>query len=465
MLDEVCSIITSTAESPFKLLTNYYKGCDTNPPLYFLILHFWRKLFDNNIFFLRLLSTLFVAIGIFFILKIEFLNNSDRLAIFSSFFISTFISFYLIKEIRPYSLQFCLGSIAFYLFSLTKKNNKHYLLLTLINTLLLYVHYYSIFYVGSMIAIELFYLIKQRKYLKGILNLLPFAFFLPWIPAIFNQYKIVFGKFWYQKLTSSAFYQFFLFFYAYEIFFLILLGVIFFIFFKKKRLLFLDYLEQIHYIKKTIALSLSWFLIPFIAIGFLLLTDLNIPYLPRYFSLTFIPLSLFLAYVIKYANNLQKNIIFLCSFFVIYFGVNEAKRFNEKFFEIIKGNIILMENYELVFENPFWFYPTYFYSNFNTSTKKKAYYIMDYEIALNNKDVPNDLPDYFGNKNFKKYFEITGLEEWADFKERADSFIVFNETNRYLLEKRISKDSNFSVSFYKPGFFLVKKLKHNNTTY
>ena len=116
-LDEVYSVITSSFSTPIELIKNYFLGLDQNPPLYFIVLNLLLKIFGENVIAMKMMSFIFVMIGFYFLLKIEYLKNGDKHLLTALFFLSPYISFYLLREVRPYSLQSCLASIGMYIYS------------------------------------------------------------------------------------------------------------------------------------------------------------------------------------------------------------------------------------------------------------------------------------------------------------------------------------------------------------
>src|SRR3990167_9512842 len=100
------------AEMPLKQMLHYLRF-ENNPPLYFVLLHFWMKLFGNTEVVVRLLSMLFGIAAIPLIYMIGRRLYSQTAGIFAAFLLalSPFQVFYS-TETRMYSLYLLLALFA-----------------------------------------------------------------------------------------------------------------------------------------------------------------------------------------------------------------------------------------------------------------------------------------------------------------------------------------------------------------
>ena len=218
-LDEGFSI--SAARDIFKLLqssspadfTNNY--VDKNPPFYFIILHFWMKLFGYSEFALRLPSVAFGFLSIIMVFKLGDLLFNKEAGLFASFFVSlTFFQVYYSQEVRYYSLYCLLALCSFYfLVKLEKKwslaNASAYVIFT---GMLLYTHVHSVFIV---LAQNVYYLLiyflmskseKKTDLKKWIfLQFTLLLIYIPWIRILLIQISDVQKNTW---LPSPTHYQF-----------------------------------------------------------------------------------------------------------------------------------------------------------------------------------------------------------------------------------------------------------------
>ena len=159
---------------------------DFNPPLYYLILHYWIKIFGSSEIALRSLSFIFFWATLYAVYL--FLSNIFKFSLKKSFF---YLLFFLINplflyyafEARMYLMFAFFATLSFY--SLYKKNSKLYLFSTIFG---LYTHYFMI-----LILVTHYFINKNRGQLKAFLS------FVPWLLLVFFQKGIVNGSFWIKR--------------------------------------------------------------------------------------------------------------------------------------------------------------------------------------------------------------------------------------------------------------------------
>lgn len=121
---------------------------DTHPPLYFLIMHLWMRLFGDGQMAVRLFSVLFGMLSIFLAYKVSRLLFDENTALFSALFVS--ISSFAVRysqEARAYSMLISIGLcslLAIISFEKTKKSSR-LILYALLNCLGIFTHYFYIF--------------------------------------------------------------------------------------------------------------------------------------------------------------------------------------------------------------------------------------------------------------------------------------------------------------------------------
>ncbi|MDO9028292.1 MAG: glycosyltransferase family 39 protein, partial [Candidatus Roizmanbacteria bacterium] len=120
---------------------------DFNPPLYYLILHFWMKIFGGSEIALRSLSIIFFWATVY--VAFLFLNDIFKIKLKKSFFYLIFfilnpLLLYFAFEARMYSMLAFFASLSYYAFY--KKNYRLYLLSTIAG---LFTHYFMIIVVLS----------------------------------------------------------------------------------------------------------------------------------------------------------------------------------------------------------------------------------------------------------------------------------------------------------------------------
>ena len=161
-LDEPFTIFYAQQDfdSMFKMFAS-----ENNPPLHFVLLHFWIKLFGISAWAVRSLSLLFSVLTIPVLYKLgRKMLPVNFSVLFVLFFIFSRFDHYHALEARTYSLFVLLFSLLLYdLYRLIFEDKRPFVRLALWNTLLLYTHYLG----GFIIAVEFVLLICFFKRLDG----------------------------------------------------------------------------------------------------------------------------------------------------------------------------------------------------------------------------------------------------------------------------------------------------------
>ncbi len=285
-----------------------YSAKDYSPPLYYLILHFWIKIFGSSEITLRLFSFIFFW-GVVY-LGFLFLSEIFKFSLKKSFFYTLLITInpllvYYAFEARSYTLFAFLSGLSFYALL---KNKKRLYLISAISGL--YTHYFMIFVIIAQ------YLIKKSKE-----SLMAFIYFIPWIVMMIINLPYISTDFWIKKPSFTILVNF--------------IGNLYtgyepeFLFFNKFILelsLFLIFLIIIgHFIIKNKKSSekdifrylLIWAIFaPFVVT---LLSFIKPLFLPRYLIFANLGLILLLIYIIEKFPLLLKITFLLI---LIYFTVN-----------------------------------------------------------------------------------------------------------------------------------------------
>ncbi len=172
---------------PFELLKKIYFE-EVNPPLYFIIMHFWIILFGKSQIILRLLSVIFDVILIFVVYMTGKELHSRKLAITSAllFSVNSFL-IYFSQEVRYYSLiALFTGLLILFLFKVKNNPSKfNFIGLILSNLGMVYTSSFGIviFFLESLIFIIYFFFVN-KKILKGFLiaQIITFILYLPFLP-------------------------------------------------------------------------------------------------------------------------------------------------------------------------------------------------------------------------------------------------------------------------------------------
>lgn len=172
------------------------------PPLYFLILNLWIKLFGTGEAALRSLSAIFGIISLLLMYLIGSILFTRRIGLLACF-LSAISSFHIrySQEVRGYSLLLLLALVSYYFFIKIIKQNKkwHYICYLLASILLGYVHIFGLLIISSQVLFFILFWNKYRaqrvKFLSTIgiiiLAYLPLAYLL-----YGNVQRIVNSGFW-----------------------------------------------------------------------------------------------------------------------------------------------------------------------------------------------------------------------------------------------------------------------------
>jgi len=289
---------------------------DFNPPLYYLILHFWMKIFGGSEIALRSLSIVFFWATIyvsFLFLKDIFKIKQKRSFFYLIFFILNPLLLYFAFEARMYSMLAFFASFSYYVFY--KKNYRLYLLATVLG---LFTHYFMILVVLSQL---LFLLINKKSgmnFKKSVIYL-SLLTFLPWLIFFLSQNGFP-NSFWLIKPQFNHIFN--------------LLGIIYTghesnlypnsfivnameknVFFFSILLIFIVIIGFLYFRKKTLfRLLLIWGIgIPFFALIFSFIKPI---FIPRYFIFTTIGLILLVILVLEKISFLLRTVFIVLLLFL-----------------------------------------------------------------------------------------------------------------------------------------------------
>ncbi|TYT24038.1 flippase-like domain-containing protein [Dictyoglomus thermophilum] len=242
-----------------------------HPPLYFILVYFWTRIFGDSELALRSLSMIFGVLSIPLLYKLVKKIFDETTALISSliFALSPFL-IYFSQEARMYPLFTFLALLSLnYTYDLSNKefSKKNLIKLLIINSLLLYIHFFSSLLI---IAENIFFLICHRKNLKNIKNWIIIQFitlfiFSPWLYVILtrNTPEVYQGA---QKLSlftiKVSFYQFF---FGFARSFIERLNLHYYLSIIFLGLIFLGLLPPYEN-KKGILLNILYFFLPFITL-------------------------------------------------------------------------------------------------------------------------------------------------------------------------------------------------------
>jgi 4-amino-4-deoxy-L-arabinose transferase-like glycosyltransferase len=169
---------------------------DVHPPLYYLLLHFWMKIFGETASAVRMLSVCFSVLTVFVVYHLALKLFNRRAAFFAALFtaLSPFHVFYA-QEARMYAQLTFLAAASVYFFVRWLKDGTRAAstLYVISTTLLLYTHIYAVFVVmAEFLYFAVLFLTAReifRRRLRGwlVAQFITAALFLPWALIILQQ--------------------------------------------------------------------------------------------------------------------------------------------------------------------------------------------------------------------------------------------------------------------------------------
>lgn len=217
--DELHSVIQADPDLTFSEVIEYCRK--DQPPLFFLLLQFWFKLFQYSDFYARL----FVAIvGVLGIVVMYFLGKEmkdEKTGALAALLVSVnYFHVQYSQEVRFYSLVFLLSglSLLFFLRSVKRLALTDFLLYAVFTSAVVYTHYYGLVVVASHALLFLGLLVFRKNnerafvlggFLSGVAILILIA---PWLPQYVQDSQIT--EFWiepvkFPRFIFSYFYHYF----------------------------------------------------------------------------------------------------------------------------------------------------------------------------------------------------------------------------------------------------------------
>jgi mannosyltransferase len=207
--DELHSIIPTHPNAPLRDVIEYSKL--DQPPLFFVMLHGWFKIFPYDEISGKMLC---VLLGLLGTCAMFFLGNEigGRKVGLASMFITALSNFHIYhsQELRFYTLLFLLTSLSIWVFIRFLKfpTVVNACLFIVLSVALLYTHYFALVVVLTEAIIFIVFAIAEkcslRFWLKGvIIAFVTLILFSPWLPAIFGDLGRT--SFWIPEIQVSFF--------------------------------------------------------------------------------------------------------------------------------------------------------------------------------------------------------------------------------------------------------------------
>ncbi len=141
--DEIFSV--HAAEHPWDTIISFVAKDLIHPPLFYLLLKLWIPLAGESVFWLRLLPVVFSILALFpfWMLCRELKLKPPAIIVAISLFAVNGSLIKYAQEVRMYSLLLFLSLVSIWLFSRFYFRGKNFWLLTAVNILLIYTHYFG----------------------------------------------------------------------------------------------------------------------------------------------------------------------------------------------------------------------------------------------------------------------------------------------------------------------------------
>lgn len=166
---------------------------DFHTPLYFVMLHFWGKLFWNSDFLLRSMGLFFTVLTI----PVSFYIVKDLFNKYSAYFVALFLSvsafnIHYSVELRFYGTAILFAILSTYYFAKFVQNSDktNLCLYSVFSLLLLYTFNFSFMYVFCQFLVGGIYLLKNKKSIKDFIFVYIFIAIL-YLPVIFMVFHNV----------------------------------------------------------------------------------------------------------------------------------------------------------------------------------------------------------------------------------------------------------------------------------
>lgn len=446
-LDEIATFLTISVSSISKLISNLYSGCDTNPPVYFVIAFVVSKMTSLTVIVMKFLSLVFALAG----LVVFYRGYRDRIRLesfllcFLGIAISSFFSQYLTTEIRAYSLFFALSFLLLAQYrkisTLERINVVPMLSYALIIALLLYVHYFSLFYVALLVIFEICYSVPRRRLNVLLASVVALIAYAPWIGGILNQLKAVHYTSWQPPPSVMELLGIPHYFFGYPLLLTFLICVPAIV---SRRGVGTSAFFHAQNRREIILLGLFAFLPLFI---YLLSLFLPIVFTQRYFVPSYVSMLILLALLVN--DFLPDHSYLVVALIVLFTAIGMHKLITYKAnVESLKAELehdlkLNSEGIPIVCESPHIFYPLDFYAL--REGNSHFYLVLDEESARAVGNVRNAIFDYYWNSRLREVYGLLRVIEWNDFRNSFNEFYVINERNRMLFEHRIENDRHYVV--------------------
>ena len=179
---------------------------DISPPVYYILLHYWMKVFGNSEAAMRGMSALFgtLSIPLFYLLARDILRDRAAIAVAMWLLAISPMQIWFCQEARFYEMMSLLAAVSVYCLHRWLMGRKLWAFVGLVLSLAgaLYAHNIMAFYILALDAAWLLWPSgSPLKFGRRILelagaNALAGLLYLPWVPSLMGQMRWIKGNFW-----------------------------------------------------------------------------------------------------------------------------------------------------------------------------------------------------------------------------------------------------------------------------
>ena len=202
--DEVYSI-DMARQNLVGIVKTIYVESDNNPPLFYMIMHFWVKIFGISESTFRFPSAIISSFSVLVIYKLGKLLFNKNIGLFAALLLATSVfNITYAQEARAYSSMVFLALLSIYFFfqMIATGKRSHTIGYLVTSILLIYIHYYGLFFIASLNAYYFIILIINKKVGELgfkrwlLLQLLLLISFLPEIYLVILNIMSIHKGFW-----------------------------------------------------------------------------------------------------------------------------------------------------------------------------------------------------------------------------------------------------------------------------
>jgi len=191
-IDELFTVVPTNPSNSIQSIIDYAKG--DQPPLLFLLINFWFKVFGYTEYAARVFSVFLGTLGIVGIYALGRELAGKSTGLFAAFLLAV-NNFHIqySQDVRFYGLLFLLTTLSylFFLRGLKYKDYPSFIFYIIFTSALLYTHYYSFFVVAAQALTFVFVIFRHWDGVLLLRSIVSFSLvclsYLPWVEVIIQD--------------------------------------------------------------------------------------------------------------------------------------------------------------------------------------------------------------------------------------------------------------------------------------